>query len=297
MPKPWPERQDEDAALLASASLLAQRQAAAMNAAAPVAVVPPRHDLGERDASCERHGAYVSRGTRFCGRAEVWSGCAACVEDERRAEAERAAAAAAQALKAKLEESMRRSSLPERFVGQTFETYVAETPEQTKALGIVRSFAEDFDRHARAGSTLILSGKPGTGKSHLACAAIQAIAPKRFGMYVTTMGLIRMVRETWRKGSERTEADVLDDLARVDLLVIDEVGVQYGTEGEKVILFEILDQRYSYRKPSILLTNLGAPDFKLFIGDRIHDRLRETGRFVPFEWESYRAKARRGAAP
>ena len=48
--------------------------------------------------------------------------------------------------------------------------------------------------------------------------------------YTSAIDAVRMIRNTWRRDSERTETQVLDMLAGVDLLVLDEVGVQYGTE-------------------------------------------------------------------
>jgi DNA replication protein DnaC len=139
---------------------------------------------------------------------------------------------------------------------------------------------------------LIFAGKPGTGKSHLAGAILQAVLTPNV-RYVTCMDLIRMVRETWRKDSERSETQVLRYLEGLDLLVVDEVGMQYGTEGEQTILFDVLDRRYREVRPMVLLTNQNRDGFKSFVGDRIYDRLVETSRWVPFDWDSYRGTARK----
>ena len=80
-------------------------------------------------------------------------------------------------------------------------------------------------------------------------------------------------------------------LTDVGLLVLDEVGAQYGTEGEQVILFDIINRRYQDMRPMILLTNQGKAGFQSFLGDRAFDRLREAGKWVPFDWESHRGKA------
>ena len=71
-----------------------------------------------------------------------------------------------------------------------------------------------------------------------------------------------------------------------------EVGVQYGTDGEQNILFEVLDRRYRDMLPTILLANQSKDGLKQFLGERAYDRLTETGRIVAFEWESYRPHAR-----
>ncbi|MNL85189.1 DNA replication protein DnaC [compost metagenome] len=78
--------------------------------------------------------------------------------------------------------------------------------------------------------------------------------------------------------------------------MLDEIGVQYGTDGEQTILFDVLDRRYRDMKPSVFLTNQDKKGFKEFIGERTFDRLTETSRWVPFDWASYRPQARKEAA-
>lgn len=263
-----------------------------------------REGLGEVVSICDAHGTYTSTGVRYnIGRMqkEVWTPCPDCEEArlsaERQAEAEKAAALARQRLEAMLNEA----AIPARFAGRTLASFNAETPEQVRALKVASDFALDFDERRRRGESLILLGAPGTGKSHLAAAILQAIMPKHCGLYITCSGLIRSVRNTWRKDAERSEGQVLAMLAEVPLLVIDEVGVQYGTDSEQNILFEVLDRRYRDMMPTILLANLKLKREKAedpaglreVLGERVYDRLTETGRIVTFEGESYRLRARK----
>jgi DNA replication protein DnaC len=245
----------------------------------------------DREASCPEHGAYVSRNLIR----NVWSRCPACeaanAEQRRLAEEKEAAERAERAHRAQIAESR----IPARFIGRTFDNFQAETPEQRAALSICRDFAENFAEHSRKGASLILSGKPGTGKSHLTAAMLQAHLTKGV-RYITCMDMIRAVRETWRRDSERSETEVLRYLEQLDLLAIDEVGMQYGTDGEQTILFDVLDRRYREVKPTILITNQDKDGFKQFLGERTYDRLRETSRWVAFDWPSYRPVARKEAA-
>lgn len=298
-PRPWAERTGEEAVLLASSAVArdgagaAELEMTSASAALRCAVVR----LGVREAECSTHGMFDSTGTRLgvSQQIEIWSTCPGCASDASHAERRAKAAGDAAERRSRLEEGLARSALPERLLACSFENFVADTPEQADAARRVESFAREFCRHRKVGSTLVLAGNVGTGKGHLAGAALQEVSGHSLVLYTTLMGVIRMVRDTWRRDSARTETQVLADLARVDLLAIDEIGVQYGTDAEKTLLFEIMDRRYMDCKPTILLTNLTSAEFRAFVGDRIHDRLRETGIWVPFRWDSYRAKARVGS--
>nr|WP_260114828.1 ATP-binding protein [Pseudoduganella dura] len=90
-------------------------------------------------------------------------------------------------------------------------------------------------------------------------------------------------------GSAQTKAQVIRDFIEPELLILDEAGMQRGTDEEKSILFEIIDGRYELSRPSILMTNLALPALEEMIGERVLYRLREgNGRQVVFEWESHR---------
>lgn len=242
----------------------------------------------EIEKHCDVHGAYTSTriiGTRF-------TRCPECqrVMAERREKDEQKRMAAEFA--ARMEGWLGRAAIPARFIGRSFDTFNATTPEQNRALAALRDYAEDFDANSKRGTGLILTGKPGTGKSHLAVSVLQSL-PGRYVMYATCLDLIRMVRETWRKESPKSEREVLSHLGGLELLVIDEMGVQYGTDGEQTILFDVLDLRYRNVKPTILLTNQDSEGLKSYLGERSFDRLRETCRLVAFDWESYRPQARK----
>lgn len=258
--------------------------------------VPLTQAIGERKADCPTHGIYVTSGVRYMGKREVWTSCPDCKEAQVAAERQAEAQQKAQASRQRIEAMIEDAALPARFIGRTFENFKAATHGQQSAKQIVQDFAENFDAHLKRGTGLILSGLPGTGKSHLAVAVLQSIMPAYCGMYTTCMGVIRAIRGTWRKDSDKSEAQVLHMLGTVPLLVLDEIGVQYGTDGEQTILFDVLDRRYRDMMPTFLLTNQDKKGLKEFIGERSFDRITETSRWVSFDWESYRPQARKETA-
>jgi len=238
---------------------------------------------------CPIHGAYVA--TNFIG--EHWTECPKCMIQKRDEEAK---AQIERDKKAEVEREQRRfmakingAAIPERFKDRTLDSYVAKTSGQKKALAFAKEYAENFDQVIKTGRSAIFIGKPGTGKTHLAIGiALSIMQQQRSPVFVTVQRLIRRVKDSWRT-KEETESEVIDAFASPDLLILDEVGVQFGSEFEKQLLFDVLNERYEKLKPSILLSNIPSEQLTDYLGERVMDRLRENGgALIGFNWDSYR---------
>jgi DNA replication protein DnaC len=245
----------------------------------------------EKPAHCEQHGDYVSMGIKMM-RNTHWRGCPACEAAASAKRAEEEAAQVARREQERMEARINRAGIPFRYRSKDFASFVADTDAKERALAIAMEFAQNYDEHMRKGTVIVFSGLPGTGKSHLAIAIALAVMASRTALYTSAIDAVRMVRDTWRKGAEKTETEVLDMLSSLGLLILDEVGVQYGTDAEQVTLFDIIDKRYRDMMPMILLTNQNKAGMKQFLGDRSFDRLREGGLWVTFDWDSHRGSAK-----
>lgn len=241
---------------------------------------PPRNER------CEDHGEFVSRNIIF----NVWSRCPVC-------ESEREAAAAIVAEeRARVEKQQRwlaaigRSGIPERFMDRSLDSFVATTPEQTAALAFATEYAASFAESAKSGRSAIFVGKPGTGKTHLAAGIGMSVMKSGYSaLFTTVIRAVRRVKDTWGSGGDETESEAVAALVRPDLLILDEVGVQFGSDTEKMILFDVLNERYECRKPCIMLSNLQVSEVADYLGERIIDRVREDGgKVIRFVWDSHR---------
>ena len=182
------------------------------------------------------------------------------------------------------------SHIPARFVHASFDNYQT-TEKSAKAKAICQRYATVWNERKAVGGGLILCGKPGTGKNHLACAiANQIIEQYQDEVKLTTaLRIARAVKSTWAKDSDYDEEEMILRYCEPDLLIVDEIGVQFGSDAEKIILFEILNERYERMKPTILISNLAQDELGEYVGERIIDRMREgQGAVVNFDWESYR---------
>jgi DNA replication protein DnaC len=85
---------------------------------------------------------------------------------------------------------------------------------------------------------------------------------------------------------------MLRQFESIDLMILDEIGLQRGTEDEQRTLHELLEARRLACKPTILLTNLNHKELQTYLGERFIDRLKESGVSVLFDWESHRRASR-----
>ena len=87
-----------------------------------------------------------------------------------------------------------------------------------------------------------------------------------------------------------------EKLAQVSLMVLDDLGIEYLDKNGNFLqrLDEIMDERYSNYRKTIITTNLNSEDFKARYGERIADRIREGfghgGAFMELSDKSMRSK-------
>lgn len=175
------------------------------------------------------------------------------------------------------------SGIPQRYWNATLNP---ETPAD------VLAEIEPFVEHPATMRTgFIFLGAPGTGKTYTACAVLGEFLDRgRTATYMTARGALRRIKAAWRSESGETEGDVAAWFASLDLLVIDEMGVDLGSPFEVSHLTDIINARYAEEMPAILIGNLTPEEFAQTYGDRMVDRFREDGRVVVFTGPSRRGQ-------
>lgn len=244
---------------------------------------------------CEKHGRHEVRTINLMGKVFRYAACPKCVDEEDLARKAEVAAQNADRKRREWEAKIGRAGIPERFQDRSLDSYVTTNEGQRRAVAFAKSFVGGFDESRGRGALFL--GLPGTGKTHVAVGiALELMKAGHTAMFCTVMRAVRTVKDTWRRGAEQTEAEAVESLVFPDILILDEVGVQFGSEAEKLILFDVLNERYEKSKSTLILSNLTVPEVREYLGERIMDRMREDGgRVVVFDWESHRGKNERGA--
>lgn len=143
------------------------------------------------------------------------------------------------------------------------------------------------------GRSLVLQGKPGRGKTHLAVAiAYRAIQNGFEALFVTAAELIDELSAAFRQGRL---AQALVRFTHPHVLVVDEVGyLTYGTDAANM-LFHVVNDRHRRKRSMIFTTNkpLAAWGQVLHDEDLAHaivDRVLERGRLLQLDGPSMRTR-------
>ncbi|MDB1113564.1 ATP-binding protein [Pseudomonas extremaustralis] len=251
--------------------------------------------LKTKHVNCPVHGGYESNLLELFDGSEVWTVCPKCDYDQRTSDdPDVRASASARRETLAINEHLMDSDIPPRFRPATLENYRTDlAPGQGAVLARCKAYADDFATNWKMGRSMLLLGTMGTGKTYLGCAIIQKVI-RAEGMagaiarYITASDLIRRVKDTFDR-KDISESLVYAQMHQPDLLVIDEVGAQHGTDFERQTLFEVINGRYERNLPTILISNLNLDEIRRFIGDRVIDRLCDAGgEVVLFRWPSVR---------
>lgn len=225
---------------------------------------------------CEKHGDYPLNMLHNGVECRYLPGCPTCRQQARTAEL------------------LAGCNIPPRFAEASFENWIADTDDKRQVLAQCRDYADNFAQRRRAGCSLILCGEIGTGKNHLATAICKQLLAARFT--VLRVKAAQFLDEFWAKGF--AERDVwLQRLAKVDLLMVDEIGRTSQAKAAQDAFFRLIDARYESVMPMLVTSNLDRQGLIDVLGDAAYDRLREGGTpRLTLGWESYRGKGQ-GAAP
>ena len=162
-----------------------------------------------------------------------------------------------------------------------------------KAYDIAKEYAEGFGRETTSG--LMLYGKAGSGKTHLAVAiARHIIEQKQIQVrFARVVDLLAEIRKTFNENEQyrtENESDLIQRYASAPLLIIDDLGAEKTTDWVRQILYQIIDERWIEQKPIIVTSNLNLEELEARFEERIASRVAGMCRLVESRDYDYRIK-------
>lgn len=219
----------------------------------------------------------------------------------------------------------RLSVIPKRYRRFTLSDCVLFETEDGKqgVLEPASAFAKAGELVSRGGlrSGLIVAGGFGTGKTVLATAVLKELMWRRdaAGLWVKWHTLISEVQSTYSPGATDTRAGVIAKYQRADVLLIDDVGdlekayratttrtgrgTERGqdpmtTDDRRRILYEILDHRNDWMRPTLMTTNLASEtQLSGHFGERTFQRMLEMCALLTMQGTNYRVHPPRTNPP
>jgi len=192
--------------------------------------------------------------------------CKGCAEkrDEHQKELERLAQE--QAEEQHYRELIRLANIPPRWREVRFDTL--DPNKQPMAQRIAREYAQSFSRESP--SLVFYSPGNGTGKTTLAaCVANHVLHEIRVPvLFAKARDVMLEIRKTFSDRYE-TEAEILDKVSYVDLLVLDDVGVDSPSEWIKSTYWTLMDRRFDWELPVVVTTNKPLDGRGEILADRI----------------------------
>lgn len=179
------------------------------------------------------------------------------------------------------------AKLPARHAQNGFKDYIVKNIGQQNAKQQCTAFTKDFKQGKNR--NLIMVGRTGTGKTHLACAVARNILEcRKYARYTTSEDMGNEIANAWKKADDN-EANAIYRFTESDLLILDEYGLHDRHENRLQLVHKVLYARYDQAKPTMLISNMTIADLQKDLGDRLWSRFQHDGLVVvECNWEDQR---------
>ncbi len=157
------------------------------------------------------------------------------------------------------------------FDNFSLDFYSGDSSEvMAKNLNYCKKYVDNF---INSDENLLFIGNTGLGKTHLSLAIANSLIEKgKNVIYTSWLNILTILERERFQGTDNDEYTI-DSLIECELLILDDLGAEFTTQFSVATLYNILNSRINYRKPTIINTNLIFKELGARYSDRIVSRI------------------------
>ncbi len=173
--------------------------------------------------------------------------------------------------------------------------YYSKTPDENQITAFqqmskiyerCKSYAKNF---SKSSGGILMTGLTGLGKTHISIAIALEVINKGFtALYETSCAAVRNLLSNKYVNEEE---QYLNTISEADLLILDDLGSEFKSQFNRSAIFEIINTRTNFNKPTIINTNLTPEELESAYNSRIVSRILSTFEIMVFQGTDNRKKA------